>query len=62
MVIKPKKISPLHLATSLMIKIFLLPLPSSMIHNIKEDEKIINENKTHMMPLAKVINHVATLL
>jgi hypothetical protein len=27
-----------------------------MIHNIKEDEEIINESKTHMMPLAGVIN------
>ncbi len=27
-----------------------------MIHNKKEDEKIINEHKTHMMPLVGVIN------
>jgi hypothetical protein len=27
-----------------------------MIHNIKEDEEIVNDHKTHMMPLAGVIN------
>jgi len=51
-----KKLSSLTLCDITNDKVFLLPLPSSTIYNIKEDEEIINEHKTHMMPLARVIN------
>ncbi len=51
-----KKFSSFTLSNITNIKVFLLPLLTSMIHNIKEDEKIINEHKAHMMPLVGVIN------